>query len=97
MAAKGLSKCFRHLTASKRLCLKRMIWRRCLATNVDDAPERCDVVISGGGMVGTAMACALGGISLSVNFDSDLILGNAVTSQHGALLSDDIKALKTNR
>ena len=25
------------------------------------------------------------------------ILGNAVTSQHGALLSDDIKALKTNR
>ena len=27
----------------------------------------------------------------------DAILGNAVTSQHGALLSDDIKALKTNR
>ena len=26
-----------------------------------------------------------------------VILGNAVTSQHGALLSDDIKALKTNR
>ena len=26
-----------------------------------------------------------------------LILGNAVTSQHGALLSDDIKPLKTNR
>ena len=25
------------------------------------------------------------------------ILGNAMTSQHGALLSDDIKALKTNR
>ena len=25
------------------------------------------------------------------------ILGNAVTSQHGALLSDDNKALKTNR
>ena len=28
---------------------------------------------------------------------ADSILGNAVTSQHGALLSDDIKALKTNR
>ena len=28
---------------------------------------------------------------------STAILGNAVTSQHGALLSDDIKALKTNR
>ena len=27
----------------------------------------------------------------------ETILGNAVTSQHGALLSDDIKALKTNR
>ena len=25
------------------------------------------------------------------------ILGNVVTSQHGALLSDDIKVLKTNR
>ena len=28
---------------------------------------------------------------------AEAILGNAVTSQHGALLSDDIKALKTNR
>ena len=26
-----------------------------------------------------------------------VILGNVVTSQYGALLSDDIKALKTNR
>ena len=30
-------------------------------------------------------------------FLSQKILGNAVTSQHGALLSDDIKALKINR
>ena len=60
MAAKGLSKYFRHLTASRRQCLKRMIWQRCMATKADDSPERCDIVISGGGMVGTAMACALG-------------------------------------
>ena len=36
-------------------------------------------------------------ISAFVVRSLDSILGNAVTSQHGALLSDDIKALKTNR
>ena len=60
MAARGLSRCFRHLTASRRQCLKRMIWQRCMSTSADDSSDRCDVVISGGGMVGTAMACALG-------------------------------------
>ena len=41
-------------------------------------------------------------LAFEINLDSAAfchknILGNAVTSQHGALLSDDIKALKTNR
>ena len=34
---------------------------------------------------------------MSIVIHITVILGNAVTSQHGALLSDDIKALKTNR
>ena len=37
----------------------------------------------------------MGGVHAA--FIRQQILGNAVTSQHGALLSDDIKALKTNR
>ena len=65
MAVTALSKCFRHLTASNRLCLKRFVWKRCLSTINDDTSEPCDIVISGGGMVGAAMACALGILVIS--------------------------------
>ncbi|XP_034051060.1 ubiquinone biosynthesis monooxygenase COQ6, mitochondrial [Thalassophryne amazonica] len=43
--------------AQKRLCAKKVVGVRSLSTNKNDV---YDVIISGGGMVGSAMACSLG-------------------------------------
>lgn len=61
LALNGLSRCFvteKHLSAIK-------ITRRGLVC-ADHGNDVYDIIISGGGMVGSAMACSLGECSTSV-------------------------------
>ena len=59
--------------------------------------EKLPPVISMGDVKEVQVCQMAGDMRVGHSFLAEAILGNAVTSQHGVLLSDDIKALKTNR
>ncbi|XP_045167688.1 ubiquinone biosynthesis monooxygenase COQ6, mitochondrial-like [Mercenaria mercenaria] len=68
MATKLFSqKCCLCLATVKQLRLLRPAVSRCYQTNHGEEQQTADIVISGGGMVGAAMACALGHESLLQN------------------------------